>query len=242
MKLRSAGASETGRFRDQNEDRWGADADAGLFIVSDGIGGVPRGELAAQDAVNRLPAYVKQQRQSDESAAEDLLPAAIARLSDELAARSEKTGATIVATLITGMQCVVSHLGDSPAFLLREGQLSRLTTDHTIAQILVDAGQLTMDNIANHPGRNKLTRFLGMDSPARPDTTHIDLRTGDRLLLCSDGVSGVLDAEAIREILNAAEDVEAACAALVNAANQAGSQDNMTAMVIACDGTVQRAR
>lgn len=236
--LRFGATTDVGRYRDQNEDRWGADSGAGLFIVSDGIGGVPHGEFAAQCAVDKLADYVTLQRDSEQVDADDHLPAAIALLSDDLVAQSQTaggvkgTGATIVAALITGSTCVVSHLGDSPAYLLSGGVLERLTVDHTIAQILVDAGQLKVEDVHTHPGRNKLTRFLGMNPPARPDVKRFDLKPGDRLLLCSDGVSGVLDDNTLKHIVADNEDVRIACETLVRAADQAGSHDNMTAVVI----------
>ena len=237
--LRFAAASDTGKVRDHNEDRWRADADAGLYIVSDGMGGAAHGELAAQIVVDVLPTYVETRRTAQGTAArlEDVLTTAIAELSDGLHSRSKAAGvpgaaATVVAALIVEKSCTIAHLGDSRAYLLREDGLVCLTRDHSVAQALVDAGQIEIDELANHPTRNSLTRFMGMPPPAKPAVTHVDLRPGDRILLCSDGVSGAVDAETLRTILRRDDVPEALCKALIDAANDAGGRDNMTALLI----------
>lgn len=238
---RYAAASVTGP-REKNDDRWSADPDAGLFVVSDGIGSASHGGLAAQVVVDRLPAYLAAQRARPGRAdPRHWLPAAIAHLSDELHRRSvgpdglTGTTATVVAALNTGRDCVVAHLGDSPAYLLRDGQLTCLTTDHTIARVLMDAGAITADEALAHPGRNKLTRHVGMEPPAHPDVTQVELHPGDRLLLCSDGISGVLGEDTLRDVLSSAGDPEATCAALIEAATNADSTDNMTVVVVEFD-------
>lgn len=234
--LTFAAVSETGPVRDQNEDRWTAHPDAGLYVVSDGIGGVSQGELAAQIVVDQLAETLAKHRASDEGI-EEPLAAAVAEVSDVVHTHNEgaaraSTGATVVAALIDGTRCAVAHLGDSRVYLLRGGELSCLTTDHTIAQILVEAGEITDEGAAAHPARNKLTRYVGMAPPAKPDVHTVDLQSGDRLLLCSDGVSGVLDGDKLVDIVTAAETPDAGCRALVDAATKADSQDNMTALLV----------
>lgn len=227
-------------IRDHNEDRWRAHPDAGLFIVSDGVGGAPNGELAAQTVIDLLCERLTTVQSVDASPddPETSLGMAIAQLSDELNNRGQTepdvagTGATVVAALFTGQHCTIASLGDSPAFLLHDNQLIRLTTDHTIARVLVDAGAISEDAAEDHPGRNKLTRYFGMKAPAHPDVKAVEVASGDRLLLCSDGVSGVLEEDAIRDMLITGGDPRAVCLALVQAATEALSRDNMTALVV----------
>jgi serine/threonine protein phosphatase PrpC len=234
-------AAETATgIRDHNEDRWGAHPDAGLFFVSDGVGGAPNGEVAAQTAVDLLMDRLAAVQRDDTVPAdpETTLGTAIAQLSDELNQRGQReaevagTGATIVAALVTGDRCTIASLGDSPAYLMHDGQLVRLTTDHTIAQVLVDAGAISDEAGENHPGRNKLTRYFGMKGPAHPDVTTVAVAPRDRLLMCSDGVSGVLEAETLLAMMTAVGDPNTLCRALVRAATNAKSKDNMTALVV----------
>jgi protein phosphatase len=234
-------AAETATgIRDHNEDRWGAHPDAGLFVVSDGVGGAPNGEVAAQTAVDLLMERLAavQRDHAVPADPETSLATAIGQLSDELNQRGKEepavagTGATIVAALVNGGRCTIASLGDSPAYLMHDGQLVRLTTDHTIAQVLVDAGAISEDAGENHPGRNKLTRYFGMKGPAHPDVTTVQVLPGDRLLMCSDGISGVLDQEYLLSALTAVGDPNTLCRALVRAATNAQSKDNMTALVV----------
>jgi PPM family protein phosphatase len=234
-----AAATDTG-IRDHNEDRWGAHPESGLFIVSDGVGGAPNGELAADTVVDRLFERLEAVQRDGAGPAnhEASLGIAIGQLSDELNVRGQTepevagTGATVVAALVTGNRLSIASLGDSPAFLLHDGQLVRLTTDHTIAQVLVDAGAISEDAGEVHPGRNKLTRYFGMKGPAHPDVTAVEVAPRDRLLMCSDGISGVLEQEELLAMLSAIGDPDILCKSLVRAATNAKSKDNMTALVV----------
>jgi serine/threonine protein phosphatase PrpC len=237
--LRVAAATDVGKVRDRNEDRWRADADPGLFIVSDGMGGAAHGELAAQIVVDLLPTYVEKQRsaQGRPTNPEEVLKAAIASLSDEVYTRSRKAGvggtsATVVAAFVIGNHCAIGYLGDSRAYLLRDGHLTCVTTDHAVAQALLDAGEIGAEEFAHHPARNTLTRFVGMKPPARPDVVRLDLQTFDRILLCSDGVSGALDVDTLRAIVCRDDAPQALCETLIRAANDAGGHDNSTALLI----------
>lgn len=165
--------------------------------------------------------------------------AVLVELSEQLRKESQATpglkgiGSTVVLALVRNGQGIVAHLGDSRAYLLRSGRLEQLTTDHTIAQLLVDRGELTPDEAAAHPGRAQLTRFVGMATEAIPETQNIDLSSGDWLLLCSDGLSGMLSDRQIQSILNQQTLPADACRDLIAAANQAGGKDNVTAVIVA---------
>ncbi|MGK2883100.1 MAG: PP2C family protein-serine/threonine phosphatase [Mycobacterium sp.] len=240
---RFGAATDTGKVRDQNEDRWRADPILGLFIVSDGMGGAAHGEIAAQYIVDELPGHIEKTYRSPVvlPTKGDALNTAVAAASDELhlqrnASQVGGATATVVAAWIYGNTCAISYLGDSRAYLLRHDRVDQLTVDHSLAQLLVDAGELGKDRVAEHPGRNKLMRFAGMPPPAQPGAVRVDLQPLDRILLCSDGISGALNTETLRLIIGRDEPPQVVCNLLIDAANQAGGHDNMTALLIDIDG------
>lgn len=234
-EVRFAAATDTGKVRDRNEDRWAADQGLGLFVVSDGMGGAAHGELAAQIVVDTLPGYVK--RHAFGSAPCEVLSAALAELSDRLYRRSASAGvtgatATVVAAVVHENYCVIGYLGDSRAYLLRDGRLSCLTTDHTVAQALLERGEIDAAELDHHPARNRLTRYAGMEPPARPDVIPLELMPFDRILLCTDGISGEVGIEDIQAGLSRGASPGDVCNVLLQAANDAGGHDNMTALII----------
>lgn len=241
--LRWAALSDVGRVRGKNEDRYFVDADYQLFIVADGVGGHSGGDLAAQAVIEMLPRQVQKAvgeytKLEDPGLAEEVANR-VARLSrtirDETQGEPglEGMGTTVVFALIRGMQALLVHLGDSRAYLLREGQLCQLTQDHTLVQLLVSSGEVSEQDARSHPAAGQLTRCVGMEGEALPDAQIVDLRPGDRLLLCTDGLSNMLDVQAMESILTREHDPEKSCKELVDRANAAGGRDNITAIVIA---------
>ncbi len=236
-----AGRSDTGRKRSDNQDRWAADAEQGLFMVADGVASSSDGALAAQMAIELLPGYVARHLKHDDlddAGARNRLGRALAELSDDLHAhgRTDQRHAgattTLVAAVVSESRAVIAHLGDSRAYLHRRQELRRLTCDHSLIQALVDAGEVAAADAAKHPARSVITRHVAMNPPALPDTAAVDLRPGDRILLCSDGLHAVIGADLLIQILGAQRDPDHACAALIAAANDAGGPDNITAVVI----------
>jgi protein phosphatase len=240
---RWAGFSDRGRVRERNEDRWSADADLGLFIVSDGMGGRPAGEVASEVVVAALPTLVAHHFGAEpDLAAPDApqrLRTVLTELSTELREGSQDTprlagmGATAVVALVSHTTALIAHVGDSRAYLLRGRSLHRLTQDHSLAQALIDAGAITDQQAAGHPARGQLTRHMGMVGEVSPDACRVDLQSDDQLLLCSDGLTSMLDDAGIQAILNRSPDPQHACRALTQAANDAGGTDNITVLVIA---------
>jgi PPM family protein phosphatase len=237
-----AGLSDRGRVRARNEDRWSVDVGLGLFIVSDGMGGRPAGEVASEVVVATLPTLVATHFGSaPDLAAWDAtqrLGMALTELSADLREGSQDTprlagmGATAVVALVSHATALIAHVGDSRAYLWRERSLHRLTRDHSLAQELSDAGAITDQQAAEHPARGQLTRYIGMVGEVLPDARRITLRPADRLLLCSDGLTAMLDDARIQVILNDCPDPHHACRALVGAANDAGGTDNITVLVV----------
>ena len=236
-----AGRSDTGRLRSTNQDRWAADTDQDLYMVADGVASSSNGALAAQLVTELLPTYLQRRLSGDHRGDQDtpeLLRDAVAKLSDDLRAhgrtdaRLSRATTTVVAAVVTESGAVVAHLGDSRAYLYREERLRQLTRDHTLIQALIESGEVTAEEAGEHPARSTLTRHVGMAPPALPDVSALDVQVGDRILLCSDGLHGVLDEERMQRIIGAQNGPSDVCCALIQAANDAGGPDNITAVVI----------
>jgi protein phosphatase len=219
-----------------------------LFVVADGMGGAAAGKLASRIVVEVLPPLLRDhlaktdRSDRDEAATAQAVSAALVELSDRLRDESQKhrdirgMGSTVVMALVCQGRALLAHMGDSRAYLLRGKTLQQLTVDHTIAQTLVDSGAITAEVAKTHPYRSSLTRFVGMRESAKPTVQWTDLQPDDRLLLCSDGLSGMLSPDQLAEILSGAGEPAEVCAALIAAANAAGGNDNVTAVVVAVDG------
>ena len=141
-------------------------------------------------------------------------------------------GSTVVLALVRDSRAIIAHLGDSRAYLLHAGRLRQLTRDHTLAESLVAAGAVSADEAAGHPARSRLTRYVGMPGDPSPETQIIELATADRLLLCCDGLYNMVPLADLERILSGTRDVADVCRELIAAANEAGGEDNVTAVVI----------
>lgn len=237
-----AGLSHPGRVRKKNQDRWLAEPEEGLFILSDGMGGRNAGEIASSIVVEALPALLAQRLTGVEDLTSPAASEASARtlvdLSRQVLEESRHKpgltgmGATVVMTLIRNGHFLIGHLGDSRAYLFRNDELRRLTRDHSVVQILLDMGELTSAQAAEHPSRGQITRAVGMEGEAVPDILVEPIEDGDRLLLCCDGLTDMLSDETITALLQNYPEPEKACQRLVNAANAAGGKDNITVVLL----------
>jgi PPM family protein phosphatase len=243
--LEYAGRSDTGQKRSVNQDRWRVDLHQGLFMVADGVASSSDGALAAQMVIELLPGYVERHLKPDDindADAPHRLGRAVGELSDDLRAQGSSdprvagASSTVVTAVVSESRALIAHLGDSRAYLFRERQLQRLTRDHALIQELIDAGELAPADAAQHPARSVVTRYVAMKPPALPDVAAVDLQPGDRILLCSDGLHGVVDDTSLADILGAHCDPDATVDALIGAANEAGGPDNITAVVIDLPG------
>jgi serine/threonine protein phosphatase PrpC len=236
LTLRAAAGSDIGRRRRLNQDS--ACASPRLLAVADGMGGHAHGEVASAIAIGTLVELDRGFAAGD-LAEVDLvgaLGAAVADVARRLteAARQDPelggTGTTLVAMLVDGERIGTAHVGDSRIYLLRDGQLQRLTHDHTFVQALVDEGRLSEEEAAEHPRRSVLVRTLQEGVAPEPDLFEVEGRAGDRFLLCSDGVTAVLDdAEIHRALLDGEpRDVVDRMIAL---ADDGGGPDNITCVV-----------
>ncbi|BAC73439.1 hypothetical protein AQJ43_32895 [Streptomyces avermitilis] len=233
LELRYSALSDIGLVRDANQDT--AYAGARVLAVADGCGaGGASASTAAVEALKfldeePLPAggvlnILEDAVQGAGRAVQDVAAAVGGSARDEI-------GTTLTAAVWTGSQLALVHIGDSRAYLLRDGELFLITHDHTVVQSLVDEGRLTPEEATVHPQRALLLKALGGGPVPDPDLKLHDARPGDRYLLCSDGLSTVVPTEEIRRLLAAAPVPQAAARALVDAANAAGGPDNVSCVV-----------
>lgn len=241
--VRAAGASDRGLLRPANEDACLVVPERGLFAVSDGMGGRPGGALASQMVVTLLPALLDRHlgpavmMSRSEAQLHDALQRAIMALNAEVCQRGEQQaavrglGATVALALLAGSVAHIAHLGDSRVYLLRQGALRQVTADHSAAALHGGGAAIARDL----PGRHLIARYVGMSGPPVADVATLPLQAGDRLLLSTDGLTGMLPDRLIAHVLRHQPGPEPACRALIGAANAAGGRDNASAIVVFVD-------
>jgi len=227
-----AALSDTGLVRSHNEDRFAARPP--LFLVADGMGGQAGGEVAAQLVVDQLLAAVDRGELRDGATIADVLQGANqeVRRRAALDPSLRGMGTTCTAVVVLDGMAHVIHVGDSRAYLLRDEQLVRLTDDHTAVDRMRREGILTAEQAESHPHRHVLSRAVGAHETVEIDRTEVELRPDDRLLLCSDGLTGMVAGPDIVRALAITTDPDAAAGALVQAALAAGGYDNVTVVVV----------
>ena len=236
MRLVFAAATDVGRMRKNNEDSYLSSKP--VAAVADGMGGHSAGEVASAIAIEELAALGDRGPWENETAATDDLKQAILRANRrirEMAASDHKLngmGTTLVALLEDGDMVHVANVGDSRGYLLRQGELSQVTVDHSLVQELVDDGRLSPEDAERHPQRSVITRALGIDPEVEFDLFTYKLQVGDRLLLCSDGLSDVVGTTQIRNVLLRVRSPQKAARQLVTVANEQGGPDNITVIVV----------
>ncbi len=235
--MRSAGDSHIGKVRTTNEDALIVEPRLGLYAVLDGMGGASAGDIASQLARDAIRDFVHQRRAA--LPPRELLEAAIVAASAAVFGESQRhpdrhgMGTTVVACLVAdARRVVIGHVGDSRAYLWRDGRLQTLTRDHTIVEELVDRGLLSAEEAERHPYKNVLSRNLGARPETRVDCVDLELRPGDRLLMCSDGLYGYASAEAIQYVLGSGDAPEHVARDLIELALRGGGGDNVSALVI----------
>ncbi len=232
--------TDVGRVRSHNEDA--VLADPPLFAVADGLGGHEAGEIASQIAIETLRDHAP--RKPDANALGRAVRAAnreVIRAAQEGVGRSGM-GTTITAAIVDGTDVVVAQVGDSRAYLMRGGALTRITEDHSMVADLIRSGQLTEAESRVHPNRSVITRALGTDPNMYADTFEVDAEPGDRILLCSDGLTGMLTDDAILGLLQRHRDPAIAARALIDAANEAGGVDNISVVIVDIEGPSARGK
>ncbi|MCL2150667.1 MAG: Stp1/IreP family PP2C-type Ser/Thr phosphatase [Coriobacteriia bacterium] len=229
-RLEYAAATSIGKLRSNNEDAYLLDEP--LFAVADGMGGHAAGEIAANLAITTL------KESPDDPTQPDILRQMVMAANVEVLEAPVKgygragMGTTLTAAAIQNDRLLIAQVGDSRAYLLHDGQLRRLTRDHSMVQELLNAGEISEDEVREHPQRGIITRVLGYEYETQPDIYELRLEAGDRLLLCSDGLHGMIDDSEIAAMLLTCHPAQQCADTLVQAANAAGGLDNTTVVVI----------
>lgn len=240
ISLRIGAGAHRGLVREENQDRISRIQSpfGELFIVADGMGGHEGGATAAQMLIDGVDAHLR--AQPPETPPEEALRRAAQQANDDIYRRSRddrrlaKMGATGVLALVQGHHAWIAHAGDSRAYLWREGRLERLTRDHTLVQRMVDHQILNEDEARHHPDANVVTRGFGQSPEIELEVASpLELHAGDRLLLCSDGLSGYVDDDAIAQALAAGGEAQEITDALIGLALRAGGEDNVSLQLIA---------
>jgi serine/threonine protein phosphatase PrpC len=231
MNVRVGSATDIGQVREGNEDSYLVVAP--LYAVADGMGGHRGGEVASNLALDTVQQLFERR--------EGTLADQVAQANRAVYERSQSDrsvsgmGTTLTAAMIDGDTVHLVHVGDSRAYLLRDGHLTQLTEDHTLVHRMVMDGEITPEEAETHPHRSILTRALGVDEGVQVDEGDVRIETGDRLLLCTDGLTGMVPEEQITEIMLGSADPQEAVDSLVKVANRAGGIDNITAVVLDFD-------
>jgi PPM family protein phosphatase len=230
LRFRSTLTTDVGLVRAKNEDS--AFAGEQLIVVADGMGGMPAGEFASDIVIRRMQDLDAYQGSAPLTALLD----AIDEANNEIAAAAEEApdrygmGTTVTAMLACGVEVALAHVGDSRAYLLRDGELAQITSDDTYVQMLVDRGELTREEARNHPQRALVMQAL-QGAVYDPYGAILLLQAGDRVLICSDGLSDYVEDDAIAGVLQSTPDGAAAGAELVKLAHGSGAPDNVTAVI-----------
>ena len=255
LRIEGAGLSDVGRKRKSNEDSYAISEEHNLFIVADGMGGHAAGEVASRLAVESIERHISGSdprkeptvpasfRSSGKAEAAMAVPARrvlnAIRLANQEIVRSVRKdvsmrgmGTTVVIAYIHGTRAFIGSVGDSRAYLVRSGAIRQLTFDHTFVNEQVRAGALSSSEARQHPARNILTRAVGSQEDVEPDLVEQELRSGDWLLLCSDGLTTMVDdGDILKTILTHHDDPQAGCRALIDLANERGGDDNVTVVL-----------
>ena len=248
MKFSWAVRTDPGLRRSSNEDSYCSRADLGLYVVADGMGGHAAGEVASRVAVDTIQTFIAETAGADKnrtwpfpfepeiSLEANRLKAAF-KLANAMADSADLRGmATTASAVLAGRtSACVGHVGDSRVYALRAGQLTQITDDHSWVEEQVRAGTMSASAARQHPWRNVVTRALSGGSDPEIDTVELSPQPGERFLLCSDGLSGVVPHQTIATILGDGQDLETICERLIAAANEGGGPDNITVLVLQVD-------
>jgi PPM family protein phosphatase len=249
MRIEVAGCSHVGMKRNHNEDAFLVLSDEHLYCVADGMGGHASGEIASRIAIEELEDFYRRSskdadltwpfkmdrgRNYEENRLSTAIKLANARIYE--AASSEANyrgmGTTVVSLHFADDGVYIGHVGDSRAYCLRDGALRQMTEDHSLLNDYLKAKKLTAEEIDAFPHKNVIVRALGMKDTVQVDIEHFQPNDGDVFLLCSDGLSGMVHDDALMATVTASEDLQATCGQLIDMANAAGGNDNITCILV----------
>jgi len=238
-----AGKSDKGLLRRQNEDAYciigGSGGAPVVLAVADGMGGHLAGDIASQTAINIIRESVDEKPfdVTDDDAVDARLFELVQSANDMVYKKSKTEpgcfgmGTTLIIAIVAAGKLVVAHVGDSCAYYISNGEIKKITTDHTYVEELVRIGSLTREEAARHPRRNVITKVVGSFGRVATDIYRVDLKEGDRVLLCTDGLSKMLTEPEIAESILASDNPDEICEALITKSNSRGGLDNTTVLV-----------
>jgi len=245
LPVSAACVSDVGLVRENNEDNFFLGLEEGIFIVSDGMGGHQSGEIASRIVVELLPQLLENLNQkittnSGKTYRNSLISDTVIELNHLVWEKAQESmglrgmGATLALAWVTDVNGMVymANVGDSRIYYYHNRQVHQLSQDHTVLAVLLAQGEVKLEEAADHPARGKLYRYIGMQGEPKTYLSRIHMRPGDELLLCSDGITDHLSDEDIQKVLLRRREPLESCSTLVNAANQQGGNDNITAMII----------
>ena len=218
----------------------------GLYIVADGMGGHQHGEIASGIAIRSMASYIVSRLMlpmlsanphTPEESLQEIMQAGVQEAHKAITNQVPGGGTTLTAALILGEQMILAHVGDSRAYAIDlDGNVQILTRDHSLVKRLEELGQISHEEAANHPQRNVLYRALGQGEPFDPDIKNLQLPANGHILLCSDGLWGVVEEDELIQMILNSPTPDQACKSMVDAANAAGGPDNITAVLIRLPG------
>lgn len=227
--------TDIGLVRKVNQDNYYISEDDGLFIVADGMGGHKAGEVASRMAIDTIRSeFKKAQRPKQLQQLIRLMYDCIDKANETVYATAVKEsdysgmGTTLVVCCIFEDTAVIAHVGDSRGYIIRDGSIEQVTEDHSVVQQLINKGSITKEEARSHPQRNMITRAVGTDKTVCVDTCVLDIKKGDYILLCSDGLSGMIEDDEMLRILLRTESHQA----LIDKANDYGGRDNITVIIL----------
>jgi serine/threonine protein phosphatase PrpC len=232
MRMAVGAKSHVGLARSSNEDAFLTKEP--LFVVADGMGGHLAGDVASSTAVSTIEDHFSEASADEPETLTRLVQSANQAIWRKAQADASLRGMGTTCTLlyVDGPKAYIAHVGDSRAYRLRGDVLQQLTEDHTLVARMVKEGKLRAEDAERHPQRSIITRALGVDSDVSVDLISIEIEADDRLLLCSDGLSSMLDHDSIEEVLAGESDPQVAAELLVDLANEAGGEDNVTVVIV----------
>lgn len=245
--MKHAARSDRGKIRELNEDSFriveNCPGVPAAFIIADGMGGHNSGEVASKSAVDFTAEYMLSNPAlfSSEETITDAIREAMTKANEAVYSESmadmanSGMGTTLTIAVVLNSKLFIGHIGDSRVYLIRNGRIERITTDHSYIEELIKNGSISRDEAFKHPGRNVLTRALGCFEAVETDTYVCDMMDGDCFILCTDGLSGELGDDEILETAAGIEDPETICGKLVDKANEKGGEDNITVIAIRYD-------
>lgn len=235
--------TDVGRVRQHNEDSIGVFPEIGLFLVADGMGGHSAGEVASAMAVKIIGQHLSAFRGLKKAGPiNDILSDGLIKANGAIYKASRDNpelrgmGTTLTAAMVLGQEAFICHVGDSRAYQIRAGSIRQLTLDHSLVQELVRVGGITQVEARQHPQRNVLTRALGTAPGVEVDSFSSPIKKGDLLLLCSDGLTGPLEDSDILKIILESASLDGAAKDLLGEALNRGGLDNISVLLVECDG------